>query len=109
MVLPYLNYCNVVWCTNKPTQLNVLVVLQQRIIRTINNGRKYDNTLPLFSKSKQLKLVGINKLSIATFMYRACFNQLPQKFSVISAQTQVYIHTLLASRQNGTCIMPELT
>ena len=81
MVLPYLNYCNVVWCTNKPTRLNVLVVLQKRIIRTINNGSKYDHTLPLFAKSKQLKLVDLNKLSIATFMYRACFNQLPHKFS----------------------------
>ena len=81
MVLPYLNYCNVVWCTNKPTRLNVLVVLQKRIIRTINNGSKYDHTLPLFAKSEQLKLVDLNKLSIATFMYRARFNQLPQKFS----------------------------
>ena len=52
----------------KPTRLNVLVVLQKRIIRIINIGSKYDHTLPLFAKSKQLKLVDINMLSIATFM-----------------------------------------
>ena len=34
LVYPYLNYCNIVWTSNYPSNLNRLFLLQKRIVRT---------------------------------------------------------------------------
>ena len=69
LVLPYLNYCNIVWANNKTTRLQPLVLLQKRAIRLITTSAHNAHTIPLFSKLNRLTLVDMNKLLIATFMF----------------------------------------
>lgn len=35
LVYPYLNYCNIIWSSNYPSNLNKLLLLQKRIVRII--------------------------------------------------------------------------
>ena len=77
LVLPYLNYCNVIWANNKPSRLKPILLLQKKIIRIITNSSYQSHSRPLFSISKQLTISDLNKLLIATFMYRHYTNCLP--------------------------------
>ena len=81
LVLPYLNYCNIVWANNKITRLQPLVLLQKRAMRIITTSAHKAHTIPLFSKLNRLTLVDMNKLLIATFMYRFHSKCLPNLFS----------------------------
>jgi hypothetical protein len=81
LVLPYLNYCNIVWANNKTTRLQPLVLLQKRAMRLITTSAHNAHTIPLFSKLNRLTLVDMNKLLIATFMFRSHTKSLPNIFS----------------------------
>jgi hypothetical protein len=81
LVLPYLNYCNIVWASNKPTRLQSLLLLQKRSMRAITNSPYNTHTRPLFSKLKQLTVFDLNKLAVATFMFRHHNHCLPNYFS----------------------------
>ena len=81
LVLPYLNYCNIVWANNKTTRLQPLVLLQKRAMLLITTSAHNAQTIPLFSKLNRLTLVDKNKLLIATFMFRFHTKSLPNIFS----------------------------
>jgi hypothetical protein len=81
LVLPYLNYCNIVWGSNKPTRLQSLFLLQKRCMRIVTNSPYNTHSSPLFIKLNQLKIFDLNKLAIATFMYRSHKHCLPNNFS----------------------------
>ena len=38
IVLPYLNYCNIIWANNKSSRLKPILLLQKKIIRIITNS-----------------------------------------------------------------------
>ena len=80
LVLPYLNYCNIIWANNKSNRLKPILLLQKKIIRIIANSSYQSHSRPLFSLSKQLTISDLNKLLIATFMYRHYKNCLPSVF-----------------------------
>ena len=80
LVLPYLSYCNIIWANNKPTRLKPLLILQKRCMRIITNSHYNAHALPLFSKLNQLTIFDLNKLLIATFMFRHHKNCLPGVF-----------------------------
>ena len=81
LVLPYLNYCNIVWANNKTTRLQPLVLLQKRAMHLITTSAYNAHTIPLFSKLNRITLVDMNKLLIATFMFRSHMKSLPNIFS----------------------------
>ena len=81
LVLPSLNYCSIVWANNKITRLQPLVFLQKRAMLLITTSAHNAHTIPLFSKLNRLTLVDMNKLLIATFMYRFHTKCLPSLFS----------------------------
>lgn len=70
LILPYLQYCNIVWAKTYPTNLDKLYKLQKRIIRIISNSGYRDHTLPLFYKFKILSIYDINKHQTGTFMFK---------------------------------------
>ena len=70
LVLPYLNYCNIIWASNKPTRLQHLLLLQKRAVRSITRSSYNAHSLQLFFKLKQLTIFDLNKVLMATFMYR---------------------------------------
>ena len=94
LILPYINYCNIIWARNKVTKINkyteqqqqstrlhALFVLQKKIVRIITLSPYNSHALPLFKRLNQLTIYDINKLAVATFMYRYENNSLPQVFS----------------------------
>ena len=81
LVLPYLNYCNIIWASNKPSRINPLLLLQKRSVRIITNSAYTAHSKPLFFKLNQLTIFDINKLLIATFMFRCYTKCLPDIFS----------------------------
>ena len=80
LVLPYLSYCNIIWANNKSSRLKPILLLQKKIIRIITNSSYQSHSRPLFSLAKQLTISDLNKLLIATFMYRHYKNCLPSVF-----------------------------
>ena len=81
LILPYLSYCNIIWANNKPTRLQSLMMLQKKIVRVNTASGYYSHALPLFGKLNQLTVFDLNRLFVATFMYRFHFNCLPPMFS----------------------------
>ena len=61
LVLPYLNYCAVVWGANYCTALKPLILLQKRALRIIGKKPFLHPSTPLFIKYKILKLPDLVK------------------------------------------------
>lgn len=74
LVLPHYQYCSPIWCSTYPTHLLPLFRLQKKIIRIITNSDYFDHTQPLFKQNNILKLFDINRLQIATYMYKSLHN-----------------------------------
>ena len=48
LVYPYLQYCNIVWASTYPSNLNRIVILQKRIVRILSKGKFDSHTNPFF-------------------------------------------------------------
>lgn len=71
LVLPYLNYCAIVWAWGTENKLKRIIVAQKRAIRILCGARHDAHAAPLFNKLKTLKLVDIYIMQISQFMYRS--------------------------------------
>ena len=81
LVLPYLNYCAIVWANAYPSIVNRLFILQKRAVRFINNAFYREHTTPLFNELRILNVFDLYKYQLGTFMYQYNKNQLPSNFS----------------------------
>ena len=70
LLLPYLNYGNVIWASADKTNLNSLVILQKKAIRIICKVKYFDHTEPLFKSLEILHLNNIYKLNCLLFIYK---------------------------------------
>ena len=50
MILPYLNYCNLVRVSSYKTSFQRIVILQKRVIRIVNKSDYCAYTDPMFKK-----------------------------------------------------------
>ena len=69
LVLPYINYCNVVWACTYHSKLDKMYKLQKRVIRIITNVGYLSHTKSLFSKYRILSVFELNKLQIGMYAY----------------------------------------
>ena len=81
LILPLLNYCNVVWGSSTHNQLHPLITLQKRAIRICTLSHPRDHTAPLFLRLHTLTLTDIHKFHIGIFMYKFVNKLLPATFS----------------------------
>ena len=81
LILPYLNYCNIVWAHSSTSKLHSLFLIQKRAIRIASMSHRRDHTAPLFANLNTLTLTDINKLQTAIFMFKYTKNLLPHTFS----------------------------
>ena len=82
LVLPYIQYCNIVWANCYHTYLDRILKLQKRAVRIIAGAGFRDHTKPLFSLFKLLNVYQLNQYQIGCFMFK-CLNQsfsLPSQF-----------------------------
>ena len=77
LVLPYLNYCNVIWTSCSPSYLQPLVATQKKFIRIMTKSRRLAPTLPLFIRLKILKLKDLNELNTAIFVFKSLYGIIP--------------------------------
>ena len=71
---PYLNYCNLVWSSCYPSNLQPLQTIQKKLIRLILKRNRWAPSDPLFKQLRILKLSDMNKLITATFVYKSINN-----------------------------------
>ena len=67
LILPYYQYCNMVWACNYPSNLHKLSVLQKRAISIINAAEFSTHASDLFKRNKQLTLVDIINFRLLYF------------------------------------------
>ena len=81
LILPYLNYCNIVWGNCHKTKLNHILLLQKKAVRICTNSTYLSHTNPLFHRLKVYKIHDINTHQIAMFMFKYNKELLPPVFS----------------------------
>ena len=81
LVLPHINYCNLVWADFNNCNLNSIHVKQKKIIRLCSNSHYLAHSAPLFATLNTLTVYDIHRLQKATFMYKFVNNLLPSLFS----------------------------
>ena len=93
MVLPYLNYCCIVWGANYFERLERLLKLQKRMIHIIIGLKKSDHTFQYFKNLNILKITEINVLKTSFFMYKLYNRILPENFSsFLGLNNDLYQH-----------------
>ena len=73
LVLPYIQYFNIIWAKTYSTNLEKIFKLQKRMIRIIANVGFRDHTKTLFFKLKLLTVYDINRYKTGSFIFR-CIN-----------------------------------
>ena len=93
LILPYINYCNSIWANNKATRLRPIEILQKKIMRIIDHSHYHAHALPIFKKYNNLTIFDINRLSIASLMYRYYKRNLPVHFlNFFCLNSDVHFH-----------------
>ena len=70
MVLPYLNYCCIVWGANYFGRLERLLKLQKGMIHIITGLKKRDHASQILKNLNVLKVSEINMFQTLLFMYK---------------------------------------
>ena len=79
-IYPFLTYGLVVWGNTYLTNINPLLILQKRAVRTMTFCKFDEHSSPLFKQTNILKLFDLIKFQISIFMYKFHKNQLPAVF-----------------------------
>ena len=77
LVLPYINYCCLVWGFTFPTYLHKIELLQKRAVRIIANQHRLAHTEQIFKNLHLLKVHDIAKQQVLLLMHRKVTSILP--------------------------------
>ena len=81
LVLPYINYCCLVWGFTYPSYVRKIEILQKRVIRIIDNQHRFAHANPIFKKLGLLKVQDIAQQQLLTVMLRKLHETLPAELS----------------------------
>ena len=81
LVLPYLDYCNLVWGRASSCYIKRLFILQKRAIRLCCNAPYREHTSPLFIQLNTLPLRDLIQLKTGMFVFRFKRKLLPTIFN----------------------------
>lgn len=81
LILPYLNYCHVIWAKAPRVHFERLVVLQKKAMRLICNVAPYSSTQDLFQQCGVMQLNDLYTYVSGILMFKYCNNLLPATFS----------------------------
>ena len=76
-ILPYINYCNIVWCSTYHSYLKDIIVTQKRALKLALGVPKLTSSDTVFTNSKALQLSEINNVQVGIFMYKYYSQMLP--------------------------------
>lgn len=80
LILPYLNYCTLIWGVNYASQLNKLVILQKKAMRIIENVFAPQSSEPIFKQYGVLKVTDIARSQMLIIMHKCVIRELPKTF-----------------------------
>ena len=92
LILPYINYCCLVWGINYAAQTSKLLILQKRAVRLIDRVYPPVSAEPIFKKYSLLKLEDIAKSQMLLFIHKFLTNQLPFSFETIFKRKERQAH-----------------
>ena len=81
LVLPYLNYCCLIWGLSSDTLLKPLEILQKKAVRIIDNQQPRSHSLPIFRRLNILKVQDIARQQIIVVLFRTLFESVPAEIS----------------------------
>ena len=81
LVLPYFDYCSLIWSGALETDLNRLVILQKKAIRVCTHSHYLAHTPPLFKELATLSLRDRIVFKTGLFMYKYVNSLLPNIFN----------------------------
>ena len=81
LILPYLNYCNIVWANTHRTKLKCLYLLQKRIVRIITLSHYQAHSRPLFKQLNILDVYQLNEYMCAILIFKHVNTELPKYIS----------------------------
>ena len=81
LILPYLQYCNIIWASVGTTKLEIFHKLQKKVLRICTNSPYRAHSRPIFSRLNTLNIYDIHKFQIAALMFRTIHNTVPINIS----------------------------
>lgn len=78
LIYPHLSYCNIVWASTYPTNLQKLFLTQKKFIRLATSSKYLSPSAPLFKKLNILSIYDINALQSCILIYK--YIHLPNLF-----------------------------
>ena len=100
---PYSIYCNHVWGQNCPSCLEIISLIQKKLVRIITCSPFRAHTEPLYSADKFLNVSDINYYIIGIFMYECLYGNIPDIFrNYFQRNAAVHDHNLLNA--NDLCV-----
>ena len=81
LILPYLQYCNLIWASTYPTHIQPLFILQKKVAWIITNSPTRAHSQLLFSKLNMLTIFNIYKFQISCFVFSHINKLLPNPLS----------------------------
>lgn len=81
LILPYLQYCAIVWANCSSYMLDSVYIVQKRAIRIICDLPRRAHTAPYFKKLKLFSIFDIYTVQVCQFMFKFMSNALPTNFS----------------------------
>ena len=101
LILPYLNYCCVVWGNTYKTSLRPLCILQKRAIRICGKAGYRSHTMPIFHQLKTLDIYDIIDYNSMIFMYKVSNNLLTETlFSYFKKVNESHEHNTRKNKNN---------
>ena len=81
LVLPYVQYCNIVWAGTGVSKLDAIFKLQKKALRICTHSAYLAPSLPLFHKLNTLNVFDIHKFQIGVLMFKKKLDKLPSNIS----------------------------
>ena len=93
-ILPYLNYCNIVWASTFKNSLKLLVKSQKKALKIALNLPYLTPSIEVFQLAKVQSVFEINQIHMLIFMYKFINNLLPSSFDGYILQNQNVVYNL---------------
>ena len=97
LILPYFNYCCLIWGTGYFSTIKKLVTLQKRAMRIIGYIYPPESANPIFKKYNILKVQDIAKMQIMLVMHKYICNNIP---TTLRTLFQLNVENRHGTRQN---------
>ena len=79
-IYPYLTYCKHIWGSTYKTNLQKLVILQNKVVRIISHVKSRISAEPLYDQLRIMQFFYINQYLIGRFMYKYHMGNVPTIF-----------------------------